>query len=378
MIARRLVALDPSDAEAANDISVSLEKVGDVQAALGDPAAARASHEESLAIARRLAARNPSDAGAARNLWVSLNKVGDVQVVLGDLAGASASYEEGLPIARRLAALDPTNPGPSRDLALSLTEIGDVQVARGDLAGALASYEESLAIGRRLVAQDPSDAGAARDLSVGLNKVGDVTMARGDAEGALIRYQESLTIRRRMAAQDPSHVGASRDVSVSLGRLAVVQIGRERFPEACRYIAEGLAILLPFRERVGIAKAFLDELAWFERHRSAHCGPEKAERLGNAAYAALIKGDVAGALTMSDDAVALAPDLVWLQTNRAHALMMLGRTDEARAIYLRYRGQIANDGKPWEIVVREDFAEMRTAGLAHPLMDEIEAAFTPR
>lgn len=60
--------------------------------------------------------------------------------------------------------------------------------------------------------------------------------------------------------------------------------------------------------------------------------------------------------------------------NRAHALMFLGRTDEARAIYLAHRGEQIN-GKTWEQQTLADFAELRKAGLTNPLMDEIEKAF---
>ena len=56
--------------------------------------------------------------------------------------------------------------------------------------------------------------------------------------------------------------------------------------------------------------------------------------------------------------------------------MFLGRVNEERALYLRYRGEKnVQDGKPWEIVVLEDFAELRKAGLTHPLMDEINKRF---
>jgi hypothetical protein len=57
--------------------------------------------------------------------------------------------------------------------------------------------------------------------------------------------------------------------------------------------------------------------------------------------------------------------------------MFLGRIDEARALYLKYRGQKdVLDGKSWEAVILEDFAELRKAGLTNPLMDEIEKLFT--
>ena len=62
--------------------------------------------------------------------------------------------------------------------------------------------------------------------------------------------------------------------------------------------------------------------------------------------------------------------------------MFLGRTDEARAIYLQYRGKTNVVGeKSWETLVLDDFAELRKTGLTHPLMDEIaplEEASVPR
>ena len=56
--------------------------------------------------------------------------------------------------------------------------------------------------------------------------------------------------------------------------------------------------------------------------------------------------------------------------------MFLDRLDEARALYLKYRGQQKVSGdKPWEGVIIEDFAQLQKAGLTHPLMQEIEKQF---
>ena len=62
------------------------------------------------------------------------------------------------------------------------------------------------------------------------------------------------------------------------------------------------------------------------------------------------------------------------ESNLAHALMFLNRSDEAKDIYLEFRGAPLN-GKTWEQVVLEDFTELRKAGLANPLMDVIEKTF---
>jgi hypothetical protein len=55
--------------------------------------------------------------------------------------------------------------------------------------------------------------------------------------------------------------------------------------------------------------------------------------------------------------------------------MFLDRIDEARALYLKYRGQQVEGDKSWEVVILGDFAELQKAGLTHPLMQEIEKAF---
>jgi hypothetical protein len=66
-----------------------------------------------------------------------------------------------------------------------------------------------------------------------------------------------------------------------------------------------------------------------------------------------------------------------LHEARAHALMFAGRVDEARALYLQYRGREVAPGKTWEADIHEDFVALRAKGLRHPLMDEIDATFAP-
>jgi hypothetical protein len=100
------------------------------------------------------------------------------------------------------------------------------------------------------------------------------------------------------------------------------------------------------------------------------------ERIGSLSFLFILDNDFATALAASDQAILLAPDKIWLYTNRAHALMLLGRTDEARALYLRYHGeQKVADDKSWDTLILDDFAELRKAGLTSPLMDEIEKRF---
>src|SRR4051812_47929180 len=61
-----------------------------------------------------------------RDLSVSLDRTGDVLRAQGGLGGALARYEEGLAIRRRLAGADPSHAERQRDLSVSLDKTGDV------------------------------------------------------------------------------------------------------------------------------------------------------------------------------------------------------------------------------------------------------------
>ena len=103
-------------------------------------------------------------------------------------------------------------------------------------------------------------------------------------------------------------------------------------------------------------------------------GKETANALNQVAWEAVFAQEFKKALAAADRAHALLPDNLPIETNRAHALMFLGRGDESKAIYLAHKGQRMSDqdGRLWERVIADDFAELRKAGLTHPMMAEIE------
>jgi tetratricopeptide (TPR) repeat protein len=144
-----------------------------------------------------------------------------------------------------------------------------------------------------------------------------VLVAQGKLDEALKVYRDSLAIIERLAAADHTNTQWQRDLQYSIGRI------------------------------------------------------------GGIAYRFILAHNFVEALKAADQAISLAPEKIWLYTNRAHALMFLNRVDEARVLYLKNRGAKDVQGdKSWETVILEDFAELRKAGLSHPLMDEVESKFT--
>jgi tetratricopeptide (TPR) repeat protein len=238
-----------------------------------------------------------------------------VQLAQGDLAAALISFQAGQAIFERLAKSDPGKASWQRDLSIFYGKVGDVQVAQGNLPAALTSYEAKLAVAERLAKSDPGNASWQRDLSVSYEKLGDLQVAQGHLPEALTSYQASLAIRERLAKSDPGNALWQRDLGIVV------------------------------------------------------------ERLGGMAYRFVLARDFAKGLESADLAISDAPDLTWIYANRAHALMFLRRSGEARAVYLQYRGVKSLGDKVWEAAIRDDFTELRQAGLTDPLMDEIDRLF---
>jgi TPR repeat protein len=100
-----------------------------------------------------------------------------------------------------------------------------------------------------------------------------------------------------------------------------------------------------------------------------------AEALAKLSWYGLFARQYARALDGSERAIKLNPNNLVPVATQAHALMLLGRIDEAKAIYLAHRGETLKN-KKWEQVISEDFAQLRQAGITQPMMAEIETTLS--
>jgi len=254
-IAQRLAAADPSDAQAQRDLSISYEKLGNVQLQSGQVTEALGSYQQCLAIRQKLAAADPTEVAgtlrvpsaafarqAQRDLSISYERLGNVQLQSGQVTEALGSYQKDLAISQKLASADPSDAQAQRDLSISYNMLGDVQLQSGQVTEARGSYQKGLAISQKLAAADPSDAQAQRDLSVSYEKLGDVQLQSGQVTEALRSYEQDLEISQKLAAADPSNARALRDLSISYDRLGNVQLQSGQVTEALRSYEQGLAI----------------------------------------------------------------------------------------------------------------------------------------
>ena len=90
---------------------------------MGDLPTARTAYTESLTITRDLAAAQPDALQPRRDITISLDRIGDVAVAMGDLPTARTAYTESLTIRRDLAAAQPDALQSLQDLAYSLNAV---------------------------------------------------------------------------------------------------------------------------------------------------------------------------------------------------------------------------------------------------------------
>jgi hypothetical protein len=140
---------------------------------------------------------------------------------------------------------------------------------------------------------------------------------------------------------------------------------------------------LPIREAAGagryaealqLQEALAAEVEEVETIREGKAAKETVRALIDVMRYALFTREFTKALTVANRALALSPDMLMIEANRAHALMFLDRGKDSKALYLAYKGKPMSrqDARLWQRVIVEDFAEFRKAGLTHPMMADIE------
>ena len=82
-------------------------------------------------LKRKCVKAEPDAPRSQRDLSVSYERIGDVQRAQGDLPSALSSYKQGLEIREKLAARDPANAQWKTDLVVSLWKLANVLERQG-------------------------------------------------------------------------------------------------------------------------------------------------------------------------------------------------------------------------------------------------------
>jgi hypothetical protein len=100
-----------------------------------------------------------------RDLSISHERIGDVQAEQGDLAAALTSYRTSIELRMRLAKADPRNVGWQRDVAASYGRIALIKMRQGVPDDALNAFRLGRNIVAQLVQQAPGNPTLRNDLA---------------------------------------------------------------------------------------------------------------------------------------------------------------------------------------------------------------------
>jgi WD40 repeat protein/tetratricopeptide (TPR) repeat protein len=374
-IRRRLANEQKDNAQRQEELAVVLERTGDLLRA-GWRAEALARYEEARILRETLTAGGTGDDGKRQRELVSvLNKLGDLlaeekrnvealaiyrkalalrlalaeaapdnaqrkwdvsvnQFAIGDLLAREKHYDEALASLREclairepLAAAQPNNVAWQRGLAAVHGKLGDVLKAQKQLTEAIAAYRKAVELREKIARGEPENLTYRRDLSLAFDDLADALEDDGKLEQSLEAFRKSLAIGRTLVGREPDNRQWAREVAVTLRNIGRVLTTLRKLSDALIAYRESLAIVSRLIDRYG------GTAQWQGDRQRAITG------IGGLAYYMVLSGSFAPALAAADEAIKLAPDQTWLYTNRAHALMLLGRTEEARAVYLAHRGK---------------------------------------
>jgi tetratricopeptide (TPR) repeat protein len=143
------------------------------------------------------------------NVSASLDKIGDLLLPANDLTGAFQAFEEELEFDRKLYARDPDRV-PQQNL-VRLNRVADQLRRENDRAGAAKIYEESLAIDRRLSAGNLDDAAVQENYQSHAERLADLLLRIGNVAGAKKAYDDRFSgLARLIDIRRKSYLGGGR------------------------------------------------------------------------------------------------------------------------------------------------------------------------
>lgn len=305
--------------------------------------------------------------------------IGDLLKSQGDLPKAVESYRESLAIAEQLASVNADVLAFEDNLATAHDKVAEALVAQSKLPDALESYRAALAVRDRLANAKPEHAESQMKLAAALNNVGDVLKEQGKVAEALETYRAALAKVDPIATASPDSTDRQFALVVPLANICMTTAQRGQFAVGLNECERGLVVARTLTRLAPDSPGYKKILVAFETALPDY-RTETALALVPVAWDALVAGEPAKALAAAERSLSLAPGHLTAETNRVHALMYLGRAQEARALYLAHKDELLpdNNNQPWQQAITEDFAELRKAGRGHPQMAEIETAFKVR
>jgi tetratricopeptide (TPR) repeat protein/CHAT domain-containing protein len=164
-------------------------------------------------------------------------------------------------------------------------------------------------------------------------------------------------------------------LALSIGIRSSQALAQSNDLETLRQQIQQLDQAGKYPEALGLERGRAAEIEEAETASAGKPGARTAAALNNVAWYALLSRDFSEALAATERAHALDPSDLAVETNRAHALLLLGRVGDARALYRRHKGKpmSLSSNALWEDVIADDIEAFAKAGVRNAAFESINA-----
>jgi eukaryotic-like serine/threonine-protein kinase len=239
---RDLVSESSDASQAALDVVTSLDGLSKIWIKNREFDRAQIACEEMLSILQDQTNKLPDDTEIKRRIGVTLSRLGDIAAGMGDLELAATRYNADLAIAKQLYTIRPNDLTSKRDLCTSIDRLGNMAAKRGKIEDALATYVESLQMRQEIHVSEPTSFKAKRELFVSFMKCGDTRMLLTESAAARTDYEQCMELADAMAKIDPTNATAKQFQSLSAEVLADVCIQENQLDDALRFAKRSLEL----------------------------------------------------------------------------------------------------------------------------------------
>ena len=403
-VAEAQAAAEPAAADWPQGLAMLHQRIGELSA---DPSKAEGHFQQSILLWRKLAEDPKLRPQAEEKLGAGLMQLGDFKLAHGNADAALAHAQEGAALFDRLSAAMPARRDLQGARAAEYQQIADVLLKAGKAAEALVWIDRDLATYGDLAAVAHADPGRQRDVASSYDRRAQALELLGRDKEALGYYETATRLLETARAADIAEPSWRRDTAAIhermgklLGRIGESDRAIDSFWRALA-IREAMAISMEdprwltevteayWRvskfmlqiDRVGEALEMAEQYL-LAASINADASEDKARRIRRAlgtvcwtaTNAAADRNKLERAVWVGQRAVDLSQQLDWVSLNYAHALMLSGAREAAKAIYLR----IENEASPEEATglkkqVIEDFDRLKQRGHVDVTMAEIRS-----
>jgi tetratricopeptide (TPR) repeat protein len=226
VVFERIHLRDPARLDYARDLSVVLERLGDVRLQSGDLGTARTYYDRLQTLREAQFGRYPDSADARRDLAVALERQGDVARGTGDPAGALVFFEEAF------ARHGVTEPPPeaasnlvlARDLAVLWSKTGAARQGARSTKPWREAHEKAIALMTPFLVSGAAPEGWYRDVGVFHVEYGDGLLKAGSIAQARSQWRLGLALFEKQLAAHPNDPRLPIDRNDVIARLATGRI----------------------------------------------------------------------------------------------------------------------------------------------------------